>query len=61
MFRKLINRLYGRDPKLPKGATQWGRQHVVSPQRGTISAIVYRADGTVEDLGVIAEADIRGV
>ena len=44
-----------------KGKATWGRTEpdgamkVESKQLGTLSAKVIRADGTVEDLGVIAE------
>jgi hypothetical protein len=34
-----------------------GSVRVDSPLKGTISAVVTRADGTVEDLGVIGQAE----
>lgn len=37
------------------GQKPWGRQDVKMPAKTTIEAKVIRADGTVEDLGVISE------
>ena len=43
--------------RVERGKGQYGRQTVSVPLKGTISARVIRADGTVEELGVIARAE----
>lgn len=46
---------------IKKGKKKWGRQSLLEPveskQVGTLSARVIRVDGTIEDLGVIAEIE----
>lgn len=60
----LLRRLWDRyqsaklEAEVKFGRKPWGRQAVVMPARATISAKVIRADGTVEDLGVLAQAEV---
>lgn len=60
MERGIIRRLWERyqsarlEADVKYGRKQWGRQ----PGRATIEATIIRADGTREELGVIAEVDV---
>lgn len=45
--------------KIERGKGVWGRQDAETKITGTISAKVTRADGTVEDLGVISEVEVE--
>lgn len=55
-LRSLWERYQGAklEAEVKYGRKQWGRQ----PGTATISATVIRADGTVEELGVIAECEV---
>jgi hypothetical protein len=46
------------DWEVKHGLRPWGRQNVEMEARATLTAVVIRADGTREDLGVLSEETV---
>ena len=61
ILRRLVDRYQAArlEADIKYGRKPWGRQEVKMPARATLSVRVIRADGSIEDRGIVSESQVE--